>query len=763
MKPTPRTVVGVVLLIVAITQVRGAVMDWQDFADARAVCDSAAANDLEKTRAAMATLKRPGDAHRLASECICITDVIHDDPATCVERLVPYVTDLDDGWVPDPDVVAAIGGTLMEQDRWPLAKRLAEAVLTEHPFDVPVTNLWLDAASLGAGDDDRQKIVLERAAAAPDDNRTKLQLAVAQRRRLKGDATGCLEALKGAPIPTAVVDQKQFLLFKSSCLAVLNRRQDIVRLWDEWVAAGADRTEADALLTLATMYGHVAIPEDFVRLQRLDEEPGKLSLDLRRSLSRSLILQLANNPNGLEAAREVLARAQAQLDLAPDVVAELARALEGANVPDDDAMTTLTFRLQSPVAGASVLVSPPPDQPVDSAPEQVRIVAGVANVARTPSRAPVRWVLLDGDGAVRGSGALWVKSGTTNEVQIVPQAPQPRETFQLPTPRPGDGRRRVFVLIPDSWDWRLLGLLRARGELPVVDALIDNGTSAVLWSDPPMTATAMAALAYPARDEPFGVLALVHEMGEELGGLAAVGENPLAFMSPWLSARPSLFSTVGGEQRVVANLLFSHADIDAGRNAERTGPKGERRLIPIQRSSRPLHTNELATIDGPMVGPDPLHFSVVAAQLDLFGELIDDGTDDLILLRAEAVDLLTHHRLNETSSGRQDNAVSTLYGMYRFIDFRLREILPKLDADDVLVVMSDHGALTSLQHDHPAVFLMWGAGATAMRVPGTPSLRGVPRLLADLLGVPSNFPETGLAATLPGPVAPPQPTLNPDP
>ena len=153
--------------------------------------------------------------------------------------------------------------------------------------------------------------------------------------------------------------------------------------------------------------------------------------------------------------------------------------------------------------------------------------------------------------------------------------------------------------------------------------------------------------------------------------------------------------------------------------------------------------NEAEKRVAPNAAEHATHFETTAAQLDLLGTLMDQGIDDVVLLRAESVDLLTHARFHETANGKQDDARSSLYSMYRMIDLRLRELLAKIDADDVFIVMSDHGALTNMQHDNHAVFVAVGLGQG--HLDGEPNPRGLPRVLTDLLGIPTTVPDTGFA------------------
>jgi phosphopentomutase len=83
--------------------------------------------------------------------------------------------------------------------------------------------------------------------------------------------------------------------------------------------------------------------------------------------------------------------------------------------------------------------------------------------------------------------------------------------------------------------------------------------------------------------------------------------------------------------------------------------------------------------------------------------------------------------------------------VYRYIDARLEVLHDALDADDVLVVMSDHGIRTAMQHSRDAIFVATGAGVPHGRAPGRPALRGVSRAVADLLAVETDWPDTGVA------------------
>ena len=136
----------------------------------------------------------------------------------------------------------------------------------------------------------------------------------------------------------------------------------------------------------------------------------------------------------------------------------------------------------------------------------------------------------------------------------------------------------------------------------------------------------------------------------------------------------------------------------------------------------------------------------IAAELDAATALVREGAVDLIALRVEPLDILTHAHFAEISADGQDDGRGLLFAVYRYIDARLEALHNALDADDVLIVMSDHGIRTAMQHSRHAVFVAVGAGVPHGRAPGRPALRGVSRVVADLLAVETDWPDTGVAS-----------------
>jgi hypothetical protein len=258
----------------------------------------------------------------------------------------------------------------------------------------------------------------------------------------------------------------------------------------------------------------------------------------------------------------------------------------------------------------------------------------------------------------------------------------------------------------------------------------------------------MDALVYPLRQGGRSFVGLLHQVGTELAGLASVGENPLEPLAWLLPEANDLFSVVGAGPRSAANLLFAHGGIRAGRHGQVTGPEGRRGRVALGAAARDLDAAERERwplLAGLRAERDAIHLRTIAAELDAARDLARAGDLDLVLLRVEPLDILTHAHFAEAVRGGQDDGARPLFEIYRYVDARLGEVDASLDADDVLVVMSDHGIRTAMEHSPQALFVAVGAGIPHGRAPGEPDLRGVPRVLAELLGVATEWPDSGVA------------------
>jgi hypothetical protein len=408
---------------------------------------------------------------------------------------------------------------------------------------------------------------------------------------------------------------------------------------------------------------------------------------------------------------------------------------------------TIRFSLPRRDPQGSLLISPSPEEPVDTNFRLVDLNASsVVEVNRPLDVAPVRWVYRDGEGSVLASGTVNPEPGAVVSVSVSPGKPRPPLHATLRR-EPADGHRRVLMIMLDCGDWRITQYLRARGELPVLDTLLSVGFSSVLDSDPPLTAAALEALVWPERRGGASFVGLVHQIGVEVAGLASVGENPFGALSWLLPEDEDLFSVLGSKEHSAANLLFSHGGIRAGRHSEVTGPNGLRRRLSIATSSRDLDEEERRKWPGLVTDSerDAVHLRSIAAEFDTAAEIAGAGEIDFLALRIESLDILTHSHFAQTVRTGQDNANRFLYELYRYIDTRLGEVHNLLDEDDVFIVMSDHGIRTAMEHSRHAMFVATGRSVPIGRADGRPALRGVSAVIADLMGLDANWPRTGVA------------------
>jgi hypothetical protein len=377
-------------------------------------------------------------------------------------------------------------------------------------------------------------------------------------------------------------------------------------------------------------------------------------------------------------------------------------------------------------------------------PDAAWVPAG-PRVRRPASPTPLRWVARDGEGQVRASGSAWPGP---RPVVVTGREAVASGTW-TPARRPADGRRRVWVMVVDCLDWRILAYLLERGELPVTRSLLGRGWRAVLGQEPALTASAMEALVHPERAPAPSFFRTVLAYGVEAQAFTDEGRNPFAALHAFVPTRPDLFETVGSTQLVAANLLFAYGNIDAGMNAQLVGPAGRHASLPLAQTRRRPTVAELArypsfhTLQERAWAPPELQ--TLLAHLDLAAELVGNRDLDLLLLRTPSTDIFTHGYFGATATGAQDDGQGVLYDVYRLLDVHLGELDRALDEDDVLVLMSDHGIRTTMQHDPAAVFVAVGAGVPHGRAEGRPALLGVARALASLLGLATDWPDTGVA------------------
>ncbi len=689
---------------------------------------------------------------RAAAECRCLALLASERGAECAELIARLLGDSRSGdWAPWPDLAIHLIQIWRDEGRSAEAAELARRAAKAHPDDVQLFALEISTRS-AVGDEAALLAELEARLARREAAPVSMRVALADRWLLRGEPSRALAALGGQPPAGAPEATGLWFESRGRAFAAQGDLASVQRTYARWRDSGGDPDELLARYALTLSIAGLKDPaQPPLELIRRGAAAGERSSDprLREALAIRLILSLVS-AGRREAALAVYDRERLRFPLAGLTRAELERSLGQAELAEKKPAAppgALRFALAQPRPGTWLGVSPEADAPADADYARSSVPAGgELAIERTPGLAPLRWVWLDGQGSVLASGTVSPRSGETRRVEIQAREPRAPERAAL-SRRPGDGQRRVALVLLDCADWRIVQYLRARGELPILDALLRTGTRAVLESDPPLTAAALEAIVWPDRRSTASFAGVVHQLGTELAGLASIGANPFDALAWVLPEERDFFSVVGAGDLSAANLLFAHGGMQAGRHSEVTGPAGARRQVPLGTSARDLDASERARFPGLAAARaerDRVHLRTIAAQMDTAEALVSARELDLFALRVEALDLLTHAHFAEAVQDGQDDGNRLLFDVYRYLDARLGGLSAALDADDVLVVMSDHGIRTAMEHDQPALFVVAGPGVPVARVAGNPPLRGVPRALAQLLGVETEWPDAGL-------------------
>jgi tetratricopeptide (TPR) repeat protein len=699
------------------------------------------------------------DTGQAAAECRCRAQLATGADDACSAMLEALWQEAP-AWVPSPDLAAFAIAERRSRGETRAAATLARRAGAAYPERPDLFQLELE---LRASVEDEVSVLRDLAARLPvaGPRAAQLRAVLAQRYLRRGDAIAALEAL-GAELPRDAGAATSLWFDTRATAHAMN--DDLVRVKNThtaWRDAGGDPRELKGRYALTLSVAGLADPEQEPialleqALEALGADPAQGVPEypdraLREGLAIRLVLTLASAER-LEEALATYDRYQKSLGLdglTRDELVRAARQRTLAGASPSARRGTLAFQVANPDPDARLLVSPDLDAPLDADFESIRVPrSGRLELSRTEGDAPTRWALHTRQGLV-ASGTITPRAGAHRGVSIVPNEPVATAVPASRTRRAGDGRTRVVQLLLDCGDWRLIQYLRARGELPVLSSLLADGSRAVLESDPPLTAAALEALVWPERRGDASLLGIVHRMGVELAGLSAVGDNPFEALRWALPESADLFSTIGAGERRAANLLLAHGGIRAGRHGEVSGPDGARSRVAIGNAARDLTREErrrfpaLADIENER---DRLYARTIAAELDVAAELAADPSLDLVSLRVEPLDILTHAHFSRVVADGQDDGRRLLFEVYRYIDARLAAVDAALDADDVLLVMSDHGIRTAMAHSRDAFFVAVGAAVPHGRTPGRPALRGVSRVVADLLSVETGWPDTGIA------------------
>jgi tetratricopeptide (TPR) repeat protein len=748
-----QVVVLVVLVAVGVYLVWRAVHRVSKTWTESAVCEAVSEGDLERALVLGERLAAEGLYDPSTVECHCAALAGVGQADRCVELIEELLARPEAGtWLPNPTLSAVVVAQRSARGELPGAADLAHRAALRYPDTLLLLQQELKLRSQLEDDDAVLREMIQRlpsvGSAAPG-----LRLQIAQGYLASGLYTEAL-AMAGDSPPGGPDLTYPWFDVRTKALAGLGRTEELLATTEEWKVAGGQPAGVDAqyamLVSLNTLKDPRGVPTLELLRRAVEQRDHIESENLKRGLHYRLIGTLVVDGHYDEAEAE-LDRAVAEFGEFPELTKEdIFRSRDHNLLERTEVMAsegTLLFQLSERQPGDRVLLSAPPSDPVDSDYWSVALSEPeTSSVTRATGVAPVRWVLHNADGLTVGSGTVWPAPDLTVTVRVERRDPAALPPPYQPRQRPGDARLRIVVAVLDCGDWRLVQYLRARGELPVLDHLVRHGQKAVLISDPPFTAAAIRAIANPSTHGVSSYPGLLYQIGTEIESMNFVGVNPFGALR-WVTAgEDNLFATLGATHLAVANMLRSYGPMQAGRDARVTGPYGRERQISGLRGTRQLSPEEKRRHPGlaRTTGGGQKLIEEMAADFDALDALAADAEVDLVMFRLDSLDVFTHTYFAQAVESAQDDGDLALYWFYRYMDERLGKLFDTLDQDDILIVMSDHGIRTALEHDRHALFVATGGQVPVGRITGNPSLRGTGVMLAQLFGIQTAWPETGM-------------------
>ncbi|MGD2113649.1 MAG: hypothetical protein PVG07_01250 [Acidobacteriota bacterium] len=708
-----------------------------------------------------------------AAECRCTALLETGEQQACVDLLEGLLESPEvEEWLPEPMMTGLLVVSREERGDVLDAADLAHRGAARYPAS---SVLQVQELLLRSRTEDESSVLAEmrrrlEEAEAAGRAVPVLTLRLAQRYEARAEWDQALELLGDGPDRFPEDLRDVWFEVHAKAMAGLGRMDELAATFEEWRRRGGDPVELRARHALLLSLNQLNDP-DYPILRRLADVVAEGDRLEDRDLLLGAYIRLIGSlvvAGRHEQALGYFEEASAQgLELGFITREDILRSETLATLGEEGLEALhgeLLFRVPDPRPGDTVLVSPDAGRPVDSPYVELPVpasgrAAGRVRVDRRIGTWPQRWVLRDGRGRTVASGAAWPTPGHTVEVRVERRgrsgsgagsgdggaaSPEPISgSIREPgTRRPADGTRRVFQVILDCADWRLVQYGRARGELPFFDRMVREGRRTVLESIPPFTAAAITKLVYPEKQGLRSALDLLHQLGGEIQGLNFVGVNPFQPLEWVLPEESQLFETFARGGLGTVNLLRSHGTLQVGRQAQVLGPGDRVRQLPGYEGSRRLTGDELRLLGAADEVPTGL-LEEMAADFDVLERLAEGETVEFVSLRVASLDIMTHSRFQTMNRTGQDDGEALLYRTYRYMDRRLGALAGALDEDDVLIVMSDHGIRTPMEHDRRALFVVAGRDVEPGRIPGTPPIREVSGWIADMLGVETDWPGAG--------------------
>jgi hypothetical protein len=316
------------------------------------------------------------------------------------------------------------------------------------------------------------------------------------------------------------------------------------------------------------------------------------------------------------------------------------------------------------------------------------------------------------------------------EVHLLPLGP--RSHMQSETEllkRPADGRRRVLALWPDGLSWMLLNTYIRRGWMPNARRLTESGTRFRMRStEPPYTSTAYQQMVnLDAGVRASSSTSFLSTLAIQLKGIPFLDSLFPDSVATASNVPGNIFNVLGSNGVRAVNLVFNDRYLFAGNdlmdNSGHTVKAKEQfeGRFDVHRSLDNATTNEILRH---CLEVDPEEeaerwgrlrdASALAMGLRNSEEKLQAGLDvwrdldpDFLLLRLPAVDILSHYYVGGLW---EDPLPSLLAETYRHVDRVLGILWKQLDADDTIILVSDHGILATSNHHWSCILIGAGPG-----------------------------------------------------
>ncbi len=660
-------------------------------------------------------------------ECVCVSLVELQRPAECADML-----DHDELPIPAmPSVADAMYAVFRERRQPERAQEAARAAVMS--LDKPPPK-WLERLYFSDQPPEKEWW-REQIRRAPI-----LGIYLSSVARTAGDGPFALELIGKLPPATANEEEiDTWIWTRGLILWEFGTELDVLAHYDSSMKLGLSVARAEAAYAIGSASAMKTTMRADVAFERAWGSRQELRASERNTLAQFLVQRLMVNGRFEELAAVVDACTREGLDVAisPFQVSSLLSSNQGR---------TGTIQIVSDSDGFA-LVSPDGAAPVDAPYERLPVKAGQAiRIPRSVADHPVRAVLVDQLSRVRATSQVWLVPDTIQTLTLVARDPPQFPDTAAVTRLSADGTRRVVVVVVDSGDWRYIQFGIAAGLLPTFGQLMRQGLHAVMLSDPPSTSEAMLRLMEPSpipKDTPLRL----RRLGTQLQAAVGLPENPFESLRALSqTVRPTLVDVLGQERRIV-NLLNGHGVIRAGQQGI-FGPKGVELFEGQDR-------RELVAADGLDPGFAAQskvyrdQFQIAARQFDLLESLVERKEAELYLYRYDPTDLLAHNHLRSWSNNGPIDVRSLFFDSYTYLDRRLKGVIERMDGDDVLLVISDHGTQNASNHDVRSLFLASGPGLESTTIDSF-AISALPAYLADLFGVAAPWGDSSsLAAAIP--------------